>query len=65
MTTRTGRRFSILFAAIAALAKTGSAAARRAFRRSARVLAAVALLALFGALAPCPGRPRRSPPACW
>ena len=51
MMTRTGRRFSILFAAIAALAKTGSAAARRAFRRSARVLAAVALLALFGALA--------------
>ena len=51
MTTRTGRRFSILFAAIAALAKTGSAAARREFLRSARVLAAVALLALFGALA--------------
>ena len=49
--TRTGRRFSILFAAIAALAKTGSAAARREFLRSARVLAAVALLALFGALA--------------
>ena len=51
MMTRTGRRFSILFAAIAALAKTGPAAPRRAFHRSARVLAAVALLALFGALA--------------
>ncbi len=49
--TRTGRRFSILFAAIAALAKTGSAAARREFLRSARVLAAVALIALVGALA--------------
>ena len=49
--TRTGRRFSILFAAIAALAKTGSAAARREFLPSARVLAAVACLALFGALA--------------
>ena len=49
--TRTGRRFSILFAAIAALAKTGSAAARREFFRSALVLAAVALLALFAALA--------------
>ena len=48
--TRTGRRFSILFAAIAALAKTGSAA-RREFLRSARVLAAVALIALVGALA--------------
>ena len=51
MMTRTGRRFSILFAAIAALAKTGSAAPRHAFLRSARVLAAVACLALFGALA--------------
>ena len=51
MTTRTGRRFSILFAAIAALAKTGSAAARREFFRSARVLAAVACLALVAALA--------------
>ena len=51
MTTRTGRRFSILFAAIAALAKTGSAAARREFLRSARVLAAVACLALVAALA--------------
>ena len=49
--TRTGRRFSILFAAIAALAKTGSAAARREFLRSARVLAAVALIALVAALA--------------
>ena len=49
--TRTGRPFSILFAAIAALAKTGSAAARRAFHRSARVLAAVALIALVAALA--------------
>ena len=51
MMTRTGRRFSILFAAIAALAKTGSAAARREFLRSARVLAAVALIALVAALA--------------
>ena len=51
MMTRTGRRFSILFAAIAALAKTGSAAARREFLRSARVLAAAACLALVGALA--------------
>ena len=50
MMTRTGRRFSILFAAIAALAKTGSAA-RREFLRSARVLAAVACLALVAALA--------------
>ena len=49
--TRTGRRFSILFVAIAALAKTGSAAARREFFRSALVLAAVALLALSGSLA--------------
>ena len=49
--TRTGRRFSILFAATAALAKTGSAAARREFLRSARVLAAVALIALVAALA--------------
>ena len=49
--TRTGRRFSILFAPIAALAKTGSAAARREFLRSARVLAAVACLALVAALA--------------
>ena len=42
--TRTGRRFSILFAAIAALAKTGSAAARREFLRSAGVLAAERLV---------------------